>query len=334
MDAAKSKELSMKRLANIYKMDLSEYGIFGMDENTKSQLRRALLSRGLHPSMTKQSKSKRKSGDDGGISIEHNKGILLHGPPGTGKTMLAQSMQHLLMIEGPERVSIVNGPEVEDIYVGQTEKNIRNLFERAKADYKEYGGHSPLHLIILDEMDSIAKKRDSSSNSKVYDRSVQQLLSCLDGASALDNVVMIGTTNRFQDIDGALLRPGRLGVHVFISLPDEHQRLELLTKCGDMAMRDMEMEWLVDLTEGLSHSDIAAVVTQSKVNAVESVIRQWFEADSSDSSHSCLYEKIKTDFKITQKDIVGALDEIRINQVYRERNGKQFGADYAFDIAF
>merc|ERR1719203_2315755 len=89
------------------------------------------------------------------LSMEHHKGILLHGPPGTGKTMLAKSLQRVLSV-ADSNLSVVNGPEVEDIYIGQTERNIRNLFERAKADHAEWGAFSPLHLVIFDELDSIA----------------------------------------------------------------------------------------------------------------------------------------------------------------------------------
>merc|ERR1712235_163300 len=127
---------------------------------------RALLSRGLHPSLITTSDNANAQESSSKISIEHNKGILLHGPPGTGKTLLAKTLKHLL-ITNDDNVHIVNGPEIEDVYIGQTEKNIRNLFEAAKADYRQYGMHSPLHIIIFDEIDSIAKKRDSSSQSKI-----------------------------------------------------------------------------------------------------------------------------------------------------------------------
>merc|ERR1712129_564601 len=153
-----------------------------------------------------------------------------------------------------------------------------------------------------DEIDSIAKKRDSSSHSKVYDRSVQQLLSCLDGAVPLNNCLIIGTTNRFQDIDSALLRPGRFGVHVFVALPDEHQRYELLTK--------------------------------SKINAMERVIQELFDGDKNEEQEQHLYEDIQSKFSINHRDIVCALDEIRINQVYRERNGRQTSDNYAYDVMF
>jgi len=254
--------------------------------------------------------------------------------------MLARSLQRVLLVED-ENVSFVSGPEVEDVYVGGTERNIRALFERAKADHAEWGAQSPLHLVVLDEVDSIAKKRDSGPHSKVYDRSVQQLLSCLDGAAAMENVVVIGTTNRFHDIDPALLRPGRFGVHILMTLPDEEQRAELLTRCGQCwAVMDAEqitLEWLVRLSDGLSHSDIAALLRQSQMNALQRIIGHFFEGQQGPGpaeQDRALYDRISSEFKVTSADIMGALDEIRINQVHRERNSRPHGGDYAVDFVF
>mmetsp|Transcript_56237 Transcript_56237/g.89533 ORF Transcript_56237/g.89533 Transcript_56237/m.89533 type:complete len:732 (-) Transcript_56237:244-2439(-) len=298
MDEKKLNELYLQRLKHIHKMDLTVYGVYGLDECVKTQLKRALLSRGLHPSFitapidipTKTDESDHSTSDNSdksesdnkhrSLCIDHNKGILLHGPPGTGKTLLAKCFSKLLLTN-EENVSIVNGPEIEDVYIGQTEKNIRNLFEKAKQDDKQYGMHSPLHVIIFDEMDSIAKKRDSSSHSKVYDRSVQQLLSCLDGINSMNNILVIGTTNRYQDIDNALLRPGRFGQHIYIGLPDEKQRRELLTQNKNVEMfldeNNIDLTWLINLTEGLSHSDIISLITQSKINAIERLIDEYMK---------------------------------------------------------
>merc|ERR1712232_525987 len=189
-------------------------------------------------------------------------------------------------------------------------------------------------------MGRVHGRRDSSAHSKVYDRSVQQLLSCLDGAHTLNNVLTIGTTNRFQDIDSALLRPGRFGVHIFVALPDESQRYELLTKCNNIQSvldqsSDVDLKWLINLTEGLSHSDIVALLTQSKINAMERIIGAFFDKREESEEEKDLYQNIQNDFQITQRDIVCALDEIRINQVYRERNGRSINDNYAgYDVMF
>lgn len=145
--------------------------------------------------------------------------MILHGPPGTGKTLIARQIAKALNCEEPQ---VVNGPEIFDKYVGGSEKKIRELFAPAEREQEEKGDDSGLHIIIFDEIDAICKARGSSSNSgtNVNDSVVNQLLSKLDGVDALNNVLIIGMTNRIDLIDEAILRPGRLELHLEIGLPD------------------------------------------------------------------------------------------------------------------
>merc|ERR1719262_1852629 len=152
--------------------------------------------------------------------------MLLYGPPGTGKTLLGRQIGKYLNAREPK---IINGPEVLNKYVGQSEENIRKLFEDAEKEYKQEGDASQLHIVIFDEIDAICKTRGTRSDSTgVSDSIVNQLLSKIDGVDALNNILLIGMTNRKDLIDEALLRPGRLEVHVEISLPDEKGRVEIL----------------------------------------------------------------------------------------------------------
>jgi vesicle-fusing ATPase len=148
------------------------------------------------------------------------KGILLYGPPGTGKTLIARQIGKMLNAREPK---IINGPEVLNKFVGQSEENIRKLFEDAEKEYKEKGDESGLHIIIFDELDAVCKQRGSGSGggTGVGDSVVNQLLSKLDGVNQLNNILLIGMTNRMDMIDEALLRAGRLEVHLEIGLPDE-----------------------------------------------------------------------------------------------------------------
>lgn len=115
---------------------------------------------------------------------------------------------------------IVNGPEVLDKYVGGSEEKIRELFAEAEVEEKEAGDESMLHIIIFDELDAIMKKRGTTGDSTgVNDSVVNQLLSKMDGVDSLNNILIIGMTNRKDMIDEAILRPGRLEVHVEIGLP-------------------------------------------------------------------------------------------------------------------
>lgn len=157
---------------------------------------------------------------------KHIKGMLLYGPPGTGKTLIARQIAKALNCHEPK---IVNGPEIFNKYVGESESNIRALFKEAEEDQETLGDDSPLHIIILDEIDAICKQRGSASNSGtgVNDTVVNQLLSKIDGVNSLNNVLLIGMTNRKDMIDEAVLRPGRLELHMEIALPDEYGRKQI-----------------------------------------------------------------------------------------------------------
>merc|ERR1740121_2170762 len=136
------------------------------------------------------------------------------------------------------------------------EENIRNLFADAEKEQKQQGENSQLHVVIFDEIDSICKARGSKSDSTgVHDSIVNQLLSKIDGVDALNNILLIGMTNRKDLIDDALLRPGRLEVHVEISLPDEHGRQQIL----NIHTKDMQKAGYLDPSVS-----IAALAAQTK----------------------------------------------------------------------
>ena len=204
------------QVVNIFKPDwkFENMGIGGLDKEFEEIFRRAFSSRLYPPKWIEK------------MGVQHVKGLLLYGPPGTGKTLIARQIGKILKGKEPK---VINGPEILNKYVGQSEENIRNLFADAENEYKSKGSLSQLHVIIFDEIDAVCKQRGSSRDSTgVGDTIVNQLLAKMDGVNSLNNILIIGMTNRKDLIDDALLRPGRFEVHIEISLPDEEGRLQIL----------------------------------------------------------------------------------------------------------
>jgi vesicle-fusing ATPase len=146
------------------------------------------------------------------------KGLLLYGPPGCGKTVLAREISCALKARAPK---IVSAPELLDRWVGGSEKLVRSLFADAEAELASHNGDatkSALHVIVIDEIDAVFRKRSSAEDTGEATRAsvVNQILSKLDGVSSIPNVLLIGMTNRRELLDEALLRPGRLEVQVEI----------------------------------------------------------------------------------------------------------------------
>ena len=246
---------SKLRTVNIFdesRFNFEELGIGGLDREFALIFRRAFASRLFPPQVVKK------------LGIQHVRGMLLYGPPGTGKTLIARQIAKCLKAREPK---IVNGPEVFDKYVGQTEANIRDLFKEAEEEQAKMGDKSKLHIIVLDEMDAIARPRGTvSGGTNVHDTAVNQLLSKIDGVNSLNNILLIGMTNRKDMIDEAILRPGRLEMHVEIGLPDEAGRVQILnihTKTmreNNILGPDFDPQELARLTKNYSGAEIAGLV--------------------------------------------------------------------------
>ena len=158
------------------------------------------------------------------------RGLLLHGSPGCGKTLLAREIARLLQSND---VKIVSAPELLEKWMGSTEKLIRNLFRDAEQELRACGGDSTkssLHVIVIDEIDAVFRKRSSASDSGEVTRAsaVNQILTKLDGINSLGNVLLIGMTNRRELLDEALLRPGRLEVQIEVPKPNREARRQIM----------------------------------------------------------------------------------------------------------
>ncbi len=204
-------------------------------------------------------------------------GILLFGPPGTGKTLMARQIGQMLNAREPK---IVNGPQILDKYVGESEANIRKLFADAEEEEKRMGPNSGLHIIIFDEIDAICKARGSvAGNTGVNDTVVNQLLSKIDGVDQLNNILIIGMTNRRDMIDEALLRPGRLEVSIEIGLPKETGRVQILNihtrrmKENEKLSSDVNLDFLAKITKNFSGAELEGLVRAAQSCALNRLVK-------------------------------------------------------------
>ncbi|MFB6194790.1 MAG: AAA family ATPase, partial [Haloplanus sp.] len=196
------------------------------------------------------------------LGVDPPKGVLLYGPPGTGKTLIARAVAN----EVDATFISVSGPEIVSKYKGDSEERLRNVFERARED-------APA-IVFFDELDSVAPKREEGSG--MEDRIVGQLLSLMDGLEARGEVIVIGATNRVDDLDPALRRGGRFDREIEIGVPGEAGRREIL----DVHTRRMPMDGSVDLdrlaarTHGFVGADLESLVTEAAMSALRRARRE------------------------------------------------------------
>lgn len=235
----------------------------------------------------------------GDLYLEHElrapKGILLYGPPGCGKTLIAKAVAHSLAqkvalkdgrSEGRSYFLNIKGPELLNKYVGETERHIRLVFQRAREKASE---GTPV-IVFFDEMDSLFKTRGTGVSSDVENTIVPQLLSEIDGVESLENVIVIGASNREDMIDPAILRPGRLDVKIKIERPDIQAAADIMSKylTVDLPIHDD------DLAEnGGSIEDTVEAMTQRTVEYMydESRENEFLEVTYADGEKEVLFFK-------------------------------------------
>ncbi|MDW8010866.1 MAG: CDC48 family AAA ATPase, partial [Sulfolobales archaeon] len=225
------------------------------------------------------------------LGIEPPKGVLLYGPPGVGKTLLAKALANEI---GAYFIAI-NGPEIMSKYYGESEARLRAIFEEAQKN-------APA-IIFIDEIDAIAPKREEVVG-EVEKRVVAQLLTLMDGLMERGKVIVIGATNRIDAVDPALRRPGRFDREIEIPPPDRHARrsiLEVHTRNIPLA-EDVNLDELASITHGFTGADIAALVKEAAMNALRGFLRR----EKIDLSKPVPFETLEK-LKITQRDFLDAL---------------------------
>ncbi len=199
------------------------------------------------------------------MGIRTPKGILLYGPPGCGKTLLAKAAAN----ESEANFISIKGPAVLSKWVGESEKRIREIFKKARQT-------SPT-IIFFDELDAVAPRRGVYTGSHVTETVLNQILTEIDGMEALENVIVIGATNRADMLDPALLRPGRFDFLIFVSSPDKEARLETFKiHTKDMPLKDVDLTELAKKTSGYTGADIEGLCREAGMFSLRENIKGGF----------------------------------------------------------
>jgi transitional endoplasmic reticulum ATPase len=240
------------------------------------------------------------------LGIDPPKGVLLHGPPGCGKTLIARAVAH----ETSAHFLHVNGPEVIDKWYGASEAHLRKIFEEASR-------HAPA-IIFIDEIDAIAPKREEMSGDRQVERRVvAQLLALMDGLESRGHVIVVAATNIPNTLDPALRRPGRFDREIAIGVPDKdgrHEVLEIHTRGMPLA-DDVDLERLAAITHGFVGADLEALSREAAMSALRRLMPDIHFAQA-----HIPYEKLMA-LEVTSSDFLAALAEVEpsaIREVFTE----------------
>lgn len=227
------------------------------------------------------------------LKLEPARGILLYGPPGTGKTLIARAVAN----EVNAWFTTINGPEIVNKYYGESEAKLRGIFDEAEK-------HAP-GIIFIDEIDAIAPKRDEVQGD-VEKRIVAQLLSLMDGVRDRTGVVVIGATNLPNSLDPAIRRPGRFDMEIYVGVPDESARYEILkihTRQVPLS-RDVNLIHIAHITHGFVGADLKALCCEASMNC----IRRQLQTDSEDIADNT--EGIES-IHVLNSDFIKALNTVQ-----------------------
>lgn len=244
------------------------------------------------------------------LGMTPSRGILFYGPPGCGKTLLAKAVAS----ECSANFISVKGPELLNMWVGESEANVRDVFDKARS--------SAPCVIFFDEIDSIAKSRSNSAgDSGVTERMLNQMLTEMDGISNKKNVFVIGATNRPDQLDSALLRPGRLDQLIYIPLPDAESRNSIFrATCRKTPVAsDVDFKVIADMTKGCSGADIAEIVQRARKFALKESIENTIKRTKENPDDEKIEEELALEqLSVLQKHFKEALKNTRRSVTQKE----------------
>jgi len=238
------------------------------------------------------------------LGIEPPKGVLLHGSPGCGKTLLARAVAN----ESEANFYSINGPEIMSKFYGESEARLREIFQQAQQNAPS--------IIFVDELDAIAPKREDVTG-EVERRVVAQMLALMDGLSGRGNVIVIGATNRPGALDPALRRPGRFDREIEISVPDKkgrHEVLQIHTRGMPLAA-DVDLNKLASMTHGYTGADLAALTRETAMKALRRYLPQITLEEER------IPPEVLEKMEVTMDDFLGAYKEVTptaMREVYIE----------------